>query len=212
MSKSVINPSFVNSANSHDIARKLIVCRGRINVLTKPGNYYISSIFFLSALFWEFLMLGIFINNSSFLESNSNFTFKNTDFTHNPPFVFRTSYLQTNFSNVFNKSYSFKLYNVFEIFVNRFYYLNLIFNIKYVTESSQFSELSSVFHSVTTIEFPTNHLLYFMDFAQLNSSKDAPYFYIPIFYFVFTQPLFILLLSECNSSNSKTMLSFKRSK
>ena len=31
-----------------------IVGRNRINALTKPGNYYLSSIFFLSALFWEF--------------------------------------------------------------------------------------------------------------------------------------------------------------
>ena len=45
-------------------------------------------------------MLGIFINNS-FIESNSKSIFKDTDLTHNPPFVFRTNYLQTNFSNIF---------------------------------------------------------------------------------------------------------------
>ena len=55
--ESLISSSFVNSANSHDIANKLIVGRDRINVSTKPGNYYISSVSFLSALFWEFLML-----------------------------------------------------------------------------------------------------------------------------------------------------------
>ena len=64
--KSVISSSFFNSTNSHDIASKLVESRDRINVLTKPGNYYISSILFLSALFWEFVMLGIFINNNSF--------------------------------------------------------------------------------------------------------------------------------------------------
>ena len=63
--------SFVNSANSHDIANKLIVGRDRVNVLTKPGNYYIALVLFLSALFWEFLMLGIFIDSNSFLASNS---------------------------------------------------------------------------------------------------------------------------------------------
>ena len=119
--KSVISSSFFNSANSHDIANKHIVGRNRINALTKPGNYYLSSIFFLSALFWEFFMLGIFINNNSFLESNSKFIFKDTDFTHNPPFVFRKNYLQTNFSNVFNNSYSFESYNIFENFVNFFF-------------------------------------------------------------------------------------------
>ena len=51
-------------------------------------------------------MLGIFINNNSFLESNSTFIFKDTDFKHNPPFVFWTNYLQTNFSNIFDNSYS----------------------------------------------------------------------------------------------------------
>ena len=85
-------------------------------------------------------MLGIFINSNSFLESNSKFIFKDTDFTHNPHFVFRTNYLPTNFSNIFNNSYSFESNNVFENFVNlfscRFYYLNLIINIKYFIESS----------------------------------------------------------------------------
>ena len=124
--------------------------------------------------------------------------------------------MQTNFSNVFNNSYSFESYNIFENFVNffscRFYYLNLIFNVKYFIESLQFSELPSVFNSVTSIEFPTNHVLYFMDFTQLNSSKDAPYFYIPIFYFIFTPLLFTFILSECINNNRKTTLSLKRSK
>ena len=133
-------------------------------------------------------MLGIFINNNSFLESNSKYIFKDTDFTYNPTFVFRANYLQTKLSNVFNNSYSFKSYNIFENFVSFFscwfYYLNLIFNIEYFIESSQFSELLSVFFSVASIEFPTNHLLYFMDFTQLSSSKDAPYFYIPVFFLI----------------------------
>ena len=65
---------------------------------------------------------------------------------------------------------------------------------------------------MTSIEFQTNDVLYFMDFTQLNSSKDAPYFYILIFYFVFTPLLFTFFLSQCNSNNRKTMLSLKRSK
>ena len=35
--KTVINSSFFNSANSHDIASKFIVGRDRINILAKPG-------------------------------------------------------------------------------------------------------------------------------------------------------------------------------
>ena len=49
--KSVMSSSFVNSANNDHISNKFIVGRDRNNVLTKPGNYYISSVFFLSALF-----------------------------------------------------------------------------------------------------------------------------------------------------------------
>ena len=79
--KVVVSLSFVNSGNSYDIARKRIVMRDRLNVFTKPGNYYIPSIFFLPVLFWEFSMLGIFINNNSFLESNSKFIFKDRFYT-----------------------------------------------------------------------------------------------------------------------------------
>ena len=50
-----------------------------------------------------------------------------------------------------------------------------------------------------------------MDFMQLNSSNDTPYFYIPFFFF-FTPLLFNSFLLECNSNNRKTVLSPKRSK
>ena len=77
--KSVTSSSFVNSANSHDIANKRIVGRYRINVLTEPGNYYISSC-----------------------------VFEDKGIPHKPPTVFQTNYFHTNFSDVFNHSYSFK--------------------------------------------------------------------------------------------------------
>ena len=92
--------------------------RDKTNVLTKPGNYCISSVFFLSVLFWEFLILGIFINNKSFLESKSKYIFRDTSFIHNPPFAFRTNYFQNNLSNAFNNLYLFKSYNIFENFVH----------------------------------------------------------------------------------------------
>ena len=62
-------------------------------------------------------MLEILINNSSFLEPNSKYIFKETDFTYNPRLIFQTNYLQTNFSTLFNTSYSFKSYNISENFV-----------------------------------------------------------------------------------------------
>ena len=52
--KSAISSLFANSANSHDIANKHIVGRDRVNVLTKPGNYYISLAFFYQHYFGSF--------------------------------------------------------------------------------------------------------------------------------------------------------------
>ena len=49
--KNVTSLSFVNSAKNHDITNKLIEGRDKINVLIKPRNYYIPSVFSLSALF-----------------------------------------------------------------------------------------------------------------------------------------------------------------
>ena len=51
-------------------------------------------------------MLLIFINNNSFLESNSKYIFRDRGFLHNPPFALWPNYLQTNFSNIFNNPYS----------------------------------------------------------------------------------------------------------
>ena len=90
--------------------------------------------------------------------------------------------------------------------------MNLICNVEYFIESSQFPELPSIFNLVTSVEFPTNHLLYFMDFAQQNSTQDAPYVYIPICYFVSNPLLFTFFLSEYNNNNRKTKLSLEKSK
>ena len=51
--ESVISSLFVNNTKSH-IAKKHIMSRDRINVLTKPGNYYI-----FSALFSINIILGV---------------------------------------------------------------------------------------------------------------------------------------------------------
>ena len=181
--KSVIGPSLVKSGNNDDISNNFIVGKNNINILIKPGNNYISSVFFLSALLWEFSVLLIFINNNYFLESNKKYIFRDTNFIHNPLFAFWAIYFQTNLSNAFNNLYSFRLCNIFENLVHffscRFYHLNLFFDIEYFLETPQFSELPSFFNSVTSIEFVTNHLLHFMVYTQLNSIKDTPYFCTP---------------------------------
>ena len=39
---------------------------------------------------------------------------------------------------------------------------------------NSFLETNSKFLKTQTFEFPTNHLLYFMNFTQPKGSKDAP--------------------------------------
>ena len=179
----MISSSFSNRATSHNIANRLAAGRDRIKVSTKPGNYFISSLFFLSALFWDFLMLAIFFSKNYVLESNSKYVLKDTDFTylHITHLLF---FRQINCGLIFltfliiliRLSHSFNIFENFEYFFSfRFYYLNVIFDIEYFIDSSQVSELPLVFNSVTSIESRSNHLLYFMGFMQLNSSKDATY-------------------------------------
>ena len=155
--KSVINSSFTNNANNHDVANKYVVSRDRSNVLTKPANYYISSLFLLLALLWLFLMTGIFINNNSFLESNSKYIFQEADFIHNPSFVFRTIICRLKFLTLLtiliSLSHIIFLKTLYIFFSCRFYCLNLIFNIEYFLERSRFSELPLVFNSITSIDF-----------------------------------------------------------
>ena len=47
-------------------------------VSMKCRKNFLSSVFFLSALFRDFLLLGIFINNNFYLISNKEYIFKNT--------------------------------------------------------------------------------------------------------------------------------------
>ena len=65
---------------------------------------------------------------------------------------------------------------------------------------------------MTSIEFPTNHLLYFMDFTQLNSTKVTPYFLYPNFLFWFYSTLVYFHLIRIRQYNRKTILSLKRNK
>ena len=57
--------------NGHNVAKK-------ININNRSRLGYVSSLLFFSALFWEFLLLGIFISNNYF-ESNSKYVFNSTN-------------------------------------------------------------------------------------------------------------------------------------
>ena len=65
----------------------------------------LSSVFFLSALFWEFSLLGIFINNIFCLISNNEYVFNNASIVYSAPntvYYNNNSFLQTNYFKVFN--------------------------------------------------------------------------------------------------------------
>ena len=83
----------------------------------KYKKNYLSSVFFLSALYWEFLLLGIFINNNFHLISNNKYVFNNTSIVYNAPdtvYYNSNSFLQTNYSKVFNNLYLFKPLYIFK--------------------------------------------------------------------------------------------------
>ena len=70
----------------------------------------------MSEIFWEFLLLGIFINNV-YPISNNKYVFNNTSiaYTASNHIVYYNSnnFLRTNFSKVFNNCYLFKPFYVF---------------------------------------------------------------------------------------------------
>ena len=117
-----------------------------------------SSGFFLSALFWEFLALVIFVSKICFLESNSKYVFKDRDFTY------------LHITHLFSRQINCGL-----IFLTFLIILTCLSHIIFLKTFCQASELPIVFNSVTSIECRTNHLPYFMDCTQLNCSKDATY-------------------------------------
>ena len=83
----------------------------------KCRNIFLSSVFFLSTLFWEFMLLGVFINNNFYLILNNEYIFNNTSILYNTPntvYYNSDSFLQTNYSKVFNNFSSFKQLYVFK--------------------------------------------------------------------------------------------------
>ena len=86
-------------------------------VSRKCGKNFLSSVFFLSALFWEFLLLGIFINNNFYLISNNEYVFNNTSIVYGTPNILYyndNSFLQTNYSKYFNNFCLFKPLYIFK--------------------------------------------------------------------------------------------------
>ena len=78
---------------------------------------FLSSVFFLSALFWEFSLLGSFINNNFYLISNNEYIFKNMSIVYSLPntvYYNNNNFLQTNYSKVFDNFCLFKPLYIFK--------------------------------------------------------------------------------------------------
>ena len=86
---------------------------------------------FFSAVFLEFLLLGIFVNNNfNFLSSNA--FYNNTKFLYeaHSNFVYKKhqNFLQSNYSNVFNTFFPFNSFYILKIFIDFTNYVNLVFD------------------------------------------------------------------------------------
>ena len=107
----------------------------------KPRNHsskykinYLSLFLFFSAVFLEFLLLGIFVNNNfNFLSSNA--FYNNTKFLYeaHSNFVYKNhqNFLQSNYSNVFNTFFPFNSFYILKIFIDFTNCVNLVFDIYY---------------------------------------------------------------------------------
>ena len=77
-----------SDTTSHVHSSKLVYTSNfntRQPISMKCRKKLLSSVFYLSALFWEFLLLGIFVNNNFYLISNNEFVFYNTSIVYNAP-------------------------------------------------------------------------------------------------------------------------------
>ena len=103
-----------------------------------PKKNYLALMFYLSALFCDFLLLGIFINNNFCLMSNTEFVIKSTDTFCNVPNILcnnNSNFLQIIYSEDFNDFYARKPLYIFKNFEDLFfdvsYYLKILSNFGY---------------------------------------------------------------------------------
>ena len=98
---------------------------------------------YLSGLFYEFLLLGIFNNNNFCLMSNTDFLIKSTNTFFNVPNILcinNSNFLQIIYSKDFNDFYARKPLYIFKNFGDLFfdvpYYLKILSNFGYYSKSS----------------------------------------------------------------------------
>ena len=135
------------------------------NHSSKYKRNYLSLFLFFSAVFLEFLLLGIFVNNNfNFLSSNA--FYNNTKFLYeaHSNFVYKNhqNFLQSNYSNVFNTFFQFNSFYILKIFIDFTNYVNLVFDIHYYLKI--LGNTKSFTKSLLTFIFFT-----FFDFLPLNT-------------------------------------------
>ena len=112
----------------------------------KCRKHFLSLVFFLSALFWEFLLLGTFINNNFYLISDNEYIFSNTSIVYNAPntvYYNSNSFLQSNCSKVFNNFFLFKPLYIFKrtclkALGNFNFYIKSLFRLTFFTTFGMF--------------------------------------------------------------------------
>ena len=112
-SSNVRNCKPVSSSN---VSPSKSVRSNACNCSIKYRRKFLSLFLFVPALFWEFLLLGILVNNNFNFSSNNSF-YNNTDFLSNNNFYNNTNFLYKTRSNILhNKHQNFLLSNCSYVF------------------------------------------------------------------------------------------------
>ena len=123
-SSNVRNCKLVSSSNvrnckpvsSSNVSPSKSVRSNTCNCSIKYRRNFLSLFLFVSALFWEFLLLGILVNNNFYFSSNNSF-YNNTNFLSNNSFYNNTNFLYKTRSNILhNKHQNFLLSNCSYVF------------------------------------------------------------------------------------------------
>ena len=149
------------------------------NHLSKYKRNYLSLFLFFSAVFLEFLLLGIFVNNNfNFLSSNA--FYNNTKFLYeaHSNFVYKNhqNFLQSNYSNVFNTFFPLNSFYILKIFIDFTNYANLVFDIYYYLKilgnTKSFTKSLLTFIFFTSFDFlPLNTLTLSSNSKKENKTK-----------------------------------------
>ena len=149
------------------------------NHSSKYKRNYLSLFLFFSAVFLEFLLLGIFVNNNfNFLSSNAFYNNPKFLYEAHSNFVYKNhqNFLQSNYSNVFNTFFPFNSFYILKIFIDFTNYVNLVFDIYYYLKilgnTKSFTKSLLTFIFFTSFDFlPLNTLTLSSNSKKENKTK-----------------------------------------